>query len=238
MSHLKPYLLRPEQKASGSRSKQLSRAHMRCLPQSLERTSGRSVASSHAASHASHASNADLGPPPAPSASSLASATALAARLGGKPISLADASPFVSLAGGSGTSHYLDPLEESPLEEAAEAFSPKALNPPAAAAGGGSAAGAMVASEEQGTAAQPAAPAGEGAVIMTPRTRARNPMEDIVRLIETGSVRKGAKPAGPTAAVAGATEGVAETGTNLGAAFDKESIAEGEPSGIGVHFLG
>ena len=76
-------------------------------------------------------------------------------------------------------------------------------------------------------------PAGAGdTLLMTPRTRARmDPMGDIVRMIETGSARKGARPpnlpsgarATPVAAaVSTETPGSAE-GTNLGAAFDMEA---------------
>ena len=71
--------------------------------------------------------------------------------------------------------------------------------------------------------------AGGDAVPMTPRTRARmDPMGDIVRMIETGSARKGARPpnlppgAPPAAATAGSA--AAATGTNLGAAFDMEAV--------------
>jgi len=96
------------------------------------------------------------------------------------------------------------------------------------------------------TSAQGAAPEGEGlpalgggdAALMTPRTRARmDPMGDIVRMIETGSARKGPRPPNLPAGARGITPVVAtiytlattETpasaegdGTNLGAAFDME----------------
>ena len=92
----------------------------------------------------------------------------------------------------------------------------------------------VLATASQGTAPEAGLPAvGGDAALMTPRTRARmDPMGDIVRMIETGSARKGPRPpnipsgarAAPTIAALATNETSASAeGTNLGAAFDMEA---------------
>ena len=91
----------------------------------------------------------------------------------------------------------------------------------------------VLATTAQGAAPEGAAPAGADALLMTPRTRARmDPMGDIVRMIETGSARKGARPPNLPSGAARSTPAAAGLGTalpesaegmNLGAAFDMEA---------------
>ena len=101
--------------------------------------------------------------------------------------------------------------------------------PAAAALGGVATAREVPASAVEGIPA-----IGGDAVPMTPRTRARmDPMGDIVRMIETGSARKGARPpnlpSGTHSAAPDSDGAVAAAGTNLGAAFDMEA-APGPPT--------
>lgn len=188
-------------------------------------------------SHTSRQSDTDSGPPPAPSASRRAAAIGLAARLEGQPISLADASPFVSLAGSTGDIFHLDPLEESPLEDTeaddeAEAEQSPPLN--AALASAGAPIAPVVEAQTQGggdgktAAITPVVLTGEHAAPMTPRTRARNPMQDIVSMITTGSARKEAPSAAtPTSTVLGgaAVGGAALAGAGIIAARSIETEA-------------
>lgn len=193
-------------------------------------------------SHISRQSDSDSGPPPAPSASRRASSIALAASLEGQPISLADASPFVSLAGSTADIFHLDPLEESPLEdtEAEVEENPLPLDAALASAGAPSAPVVNAQTErggdEKSAAITPVVLTGEHAAPMTPRTRARNPMQDIVSMITTGSAHKLAPSSEiPTSAVLGgaAIGGAALAGAgiikarSLGteAAVDQEPVA-------------